>query len=186
MLSDLVPIIDGRVDSGKFRITTLRFGHVPVAGVSTYCTLGMSDHVLVDADGAACRHELMTVAYDTFAADDLASFLVSLADSIVNKHVALHRGEVLGPCDPIVPFAHVRAVYMSLPVIFPDEFMRPTHPMDPATSIVWALPITAEEAEFVRSYGWSEFEAALEADDRCDFFNLNRPSVAGLAARRVE
>jgi succinate dehydrogenase flavin-adding protein (antitoxin of CptAB toxin-antitoxin module) len=38
------------------------------------------------------------------------------------------------------------------------------------------VPISTEEADIVRTHGWSEFEDLLEAQDP-DLFDLNRPSV---------
>jgi len=47
---------------------------------------------------------------------------------------------------------------------------------NPATVFVWLIPITGQEAEFVKSTGWSKFEDILERSSP-DFWDLDRESV---------
>lgn len=70
----------------------------------------------------------------------------------------------------------LEALYVSIPVYFPNSF----HVYEPDDDIpivqAWLIPITANEANFIKKNGWSKFEDILEKVDP-DLIDFERSSV---------
>lgn len=114
----------GLIDTGWKSETGLqvaRFRNQPQAGASTFVTMGLSRHTLRMPKTREVRQELIFAAHDTFEAPSVASFLLTFGETIVSRHEALLRGEVVGPSNPIIPGVAVRAIYAAIPVIFADS-----------------------------------------------------------------
>lgn len=60
---------------------------------------------------------------------------------------------------------------------FPDEFAT-YREADRDVVMVWLIPITRSEAEFVRAHGWSRFEDELVKADP-DLIDLRRKTLFG-------
>jgi hypothetical protein len=75
------------------------------------------------------------------------------------------------------------ALYAATPVYLPDNFAVCDTAAGKAV-MAWLVPITGAEADYVRTHGWTAFEAALVAEDP-DFTEPSRSPVTatGLAGR---
>ena len=66
----------------------------------------------------------------------------------------------------------MEAIYVSLPIYFPDEFsVYSQNEIDIA--IAWLIPISRSEARYVRERGWRDFEQRLAEIDP-DLVNVYR------------
>lgn len=167
-------IAEGWGDRGGIQV--VRFPDTPEPGVDTYSTLGLSETALPMSGGRAVRQELLVTVYASYDRTAVASFLLSFAEYIASQKRALLRGDVVGPSIPVIPGVRANAVYASMPVFFPDEFST-FRGSDPATVMVWLLPLPPVDAELVKSQGWDAFEDRLEAE-AVDFWDLDRPSLS--------
>lgn len=158
--------------------TIVRFRDQPHPGVSTYLTLGLSNHVISLASGRPVRQELLLSADRRFDSWNIPGLLGTVGREVLTRHQGLLRGEVLGPAGPLLPGSSLEALYCASPVHFPDSFAV-CGSTSPPTVFVWLIPIASEEAEAVRSHGWSHFEDVL-VTKKPDLFDLER---AGLDCR---
>jgi hypothetical protein len=81
------------------------------------------------------------------------ALLHQVAAETVSRGRAYLRGEVIGPRNPLFTGTELTALYVAIPVYFPDEF-------NSADGVVfaWLVPITTKEAVFVSVEGWKKFE----------------------------
>jgi hypothetical protein len=154
----------------------LRFIDAPMPGVVTFATLGLSDIRLTLPDGRDVRQELIFSCYDRFAVSSVPALLHAVGSELLREGRALSRGEVLGPAGPLLPGTSLTALYVAIPVVFPDG-LRTWSGSDPATVIAWMVPISTGEAGLIRHSGWSGFEDVL-VDQDPDLFDLTRRGVA--------
>ena len=94
----------------------------------------------------------------------------------VQRNQALLRGEVIGPSRRLLfEGSTVTALYVSIPVYFPDEFVSVE---DDAGTVIfaWLVPITDEEVRLINESGWNVFEDKLERQD-ADLLDFGRASV---------
>ena len=70
------------------------------------------------------------------------------------------RGDIIGPRGPLLPRSKLEALYVSVPVYFPESFATV---IDGSHQIVlaWLVPISQRESAYVSSLGWSAFEDRL-------------------------
>lgn len=161
--------------NGSSPVQIARFRNQPFEGVVTYVTLGLSNVLLSMPQGREVRQELVFTSYETFSSEEIASFMLSFCDYILVRNQALLRGDVIGPSTPLISSVAVNSVYASIPVIFDEDFST-YKGSSPHTVMVWLIPLLKEEAEFVKSNGWSKFEDLLERLDP-DLMELNRMST---------
>lgn len=174
----LGPIRDGWKDSNSaHKITVARFANMPYEKASTYATLGLSDYIAPLGDGRPCSQELLFAARDEYPPGQIASFLLTFAESLHGRKQALERGDVIGPAQPLISGVTANSVYASMPVIFSPELATFRNQQGQPVVIVWLIPLVPKEAELVRSVGWNRFEDLLEAANP-DLLDLNRSSVA--------
>lgn len=179
--AQLGPIVDGFGDQAALNV--VRFADRPQAGVTTYCTLGLGQHLLRLPSGKQVRQELLLSVHDSYDPVAVASALLTLAERLIQDHRALARGEVMGPSAPLIAGVRARAVYASLPVVFDDALMT-FHGTNPPTVLVWLIPMPPEEAEYVRDHGWEPFEEALESAE-AELWDLNRNPIEAVAVPRL-
>jgi hypothetical protein len=179
--AQLGPIVDGFGDQAALHV--VRFFETPRAGVTTYCTLGLSQHLLRLPSGKQVRQELLLSVHDSYDPAAVASALLMIAERLIHDHRALARGEVMGLAAPLIAGVRARAVYTSLPVVFDDALMT-FHSTNPPTVLVWLIPLPAEEAQHVRDHGWEAFEDALESAE-AELWDLNRSPLEAVAAHRL-
>jgi hypothetical protein len=121
------------------------------------------------------RQELIFSVWARYDADEVASFLLNLAEEVACSTTRLLRGEVMEG-KPLIAIARATTVHAAISAFWPDGF-HVLEDTTPNTAVVWLLPIDHAAAHVITAEGWSRFEDKLEEADR-DFGDLNRPSLA--------
>lgn len=157
------------------RIQVVCFKNKPFEDIVTYSTVGLSNFELSMNNGRAIRQELVCTAYRNFDGERIASFLSTFAESIISLNRALLRGDVIGPSAPIIFGSLLNSVYIAVPMIF-DDGLFVLEDTVPETVFPWIIPVLEEEANYVRSNGWSKFEDLLERKNP-ELWDLHRASI---------
>jgi hypothetical protein len=94
----------------------------------------------------------------------------------IDSDAALLQGDVIGPRGSLMDGSDLAALYVTIPVCFPDEFHSCPVSFDEPVVLVWLVPISSAEAAFVGDQGWNAFEEQLAALDP-DLWDFDRPSI---------
>ncbi|WP_407359100.1 suppressor of fused domain protein [Microbacterium sp. LTA6] len=152
-------------DGAEMPFQLVRFAGGSDAGSVAYATLGLSRQALSSPDpGRFIRQELLILAPDALKPDLVASLLLQVGSMVIGTRRALLRGNVIGPAGPLVPESDLTALYVTVPVYFPDEFAT-FEGDDGDVVIAWLVPITTGEADFISRHGWDAFEDNLVDQD---------------------
>jgi hypothetical protein len=157
------------------KVQVARFEDQPVPHSITYVTTGLSKHLLHQASGRSVRLELLTCIWSRFRDSGIDSLLFALSQDILERHHAPMRGEVVGPAGPVVLGSTLEAFYF-LPPLYHPEALETFGPEDSQTVFVWALPVSASEATFIRGTGWNVFEKRIHSADP-DLMDLARTPI---------
>jgi len=106
----------------------------------------------------------------------IPSLLQQMGSEALKKGVAYLRGDVIGPRGPLFNGSSLQAVYVTMPVYYPESFAVYKEPDGSSKVIAWLVPITLAEVEYIRRHGWSEFENLL-AQRNPDLLNPRRSSM---------
>lgn len=163
-------------DGAEMPFQVVRFAGGSDADSVGYATLGLSRHPLSSVtSGRLIRQELLMLAPEALAPDRVVSLLLQVGSMALGTGRALLRGNVIGPAGALVPGSDLTALYVTMPVYFPDEFA--TFRSDDGDVVVaWLVPITTHEADFVARYGWDSFEDKL-ADQDPDLVDFQRSGM---------
>jgi hypothetical protein len=106
---------------------------------------------------------------------NLPSILQQVAVEAVRRGLAYLRGDVLGPRGLLFSGTTLEALYVSIPVYFPDAFATARTEKLGEVIFAWLIPITRSESDYVFSNGWHRFEEklVLEDPDLLDVFRLS-------------
>lgn len=176
--SALGPIRAGwTVDANGTRLPfqIARFEGGPIADMGTLVTLGYSDYRLRLAH-SRIRQELMIFARPQWIPTNLPGILQQVALKAIDADLAIGVSEVLERRGELIPGTGMVALYAISPVYFPDAFHVFSSESHEDVFLIWLVPITRKEVEFVHAYGSEEFEAMLENVDP-DLLDLSRESV---------
>jgi hypothetical protein len=155
-------------------------------GATVACTLGLSDHRLASRrSGAPIRYEILFAVHQKYGSSGFNGVLDDLGRESLKAHSAFFRGDVVGPRGPVIPGSRLRAIYLMPPVCFPDSFATCEIEDGHRVAIVWAVPISAAEAAYVRNHGWQAFEEQL-ASVSPDLLDLMRDSIVPDSGREGE
>ena len=125
---------------------------------SAFVTIGLAS--------APFAQELLLLALATTSdPPNFAFALQNAAMFALSRNSALERGEVMGPYEELVHGYPFTAFYVALPVYFPAEFAATKDDDGKPVTILWLIPITTPEAEFVKQHGWNKFEDLLTEQD---------------------
>lgn len=176
----LGPIQEGwnlDVDGVKMPFQIVRFDKGSGPGTISFSTLGLSRLGLPSpASSQVIRHELLFLAPDNLRDGPIPSLLQQVAMDALNGKRALLRGDVLGPQGPLLPGSPMEALYVGMPVYFPDEFGSCEVEGD-SVVIAWLIPISKSEATYVADHGWPAFEDCLVESDP-DLTDVYRSSMS--------
>lgn len=149
----------------------------PYPETVTYSTLGISKEVLVSPTSKKeIRQEIVFVSYSKFGDKNIPGILQQVGLEVLESKTALLRGDVIGPYGKMFQQSNLEALYVSMPVYFPESFK--TFEQDDNIPIVqtWLFPITVNEAKFINDAGWNKFEDILEDLDP-DLLDFERKSI---------
>lgn len=150
------------------------------AETTGYSTLGLSK-VALHAPGHD-RHlflELFAAARDPSDAcrDSFLGALEFVWSKCLDSREAVLRGEVVA----LPPMAMVASrfpyLYAAMPVYYDDDFDSVVVESGDDVAIVWLVPITSGEANFVAERGWEEFEKELVKYDP-DLMDIKRKAIS--------
>lgn len=163
-------------DGEEMPFQIVRFAGGSDADSAGYVTLGLSRHSLQSpVSDRLIRHELLMLAPDAVAPDLVVSLLLQIGTMSLRSGRALVRGNVIGPAGPVVPESDLTALYVTMPVYFPDEFATYSG-ADGDVVVAWLVPISTREADFVSLQGWNAFEDHL-VDQDPDLVDFLRSSI---------
>jgi hypothetical protein len=140
-------------------------------GTVAFATLGLSDHLL-DGRTKQIRQEFVMIGPESLRDGPVPGIMQQVGTGVLEAHSALLRGDVLGPKGSLFVGSKMEAIYVSLPVYFPDEFSVYTQ-NEIDIAMAWLVPISRNEAHYVRECGWRDFEERLTEIDP-DLVNVYR------------
>ncbi|MFB6815026.1 suppressor of fused domain protein [Streptomyces sp. NPDC056347] len=169
------PARDGAPE-GSPQVAWFRGGRLP--RVQAFATIGLFRTPL--RAGTSERHYHLELLACDYVNDDqepgpLPSVVEFVAERMVQGGHAVLRGDVI-PLPVPLPGGKT-ALYVALPVYFDDDFDSVTIENGSDVTIVWLIPVTSAEADFVRAEGWQAFEQELAARDP-DLIDLDRAGLA--------
>jgi len=170
----------GIIDQGwgdnrsKDNLQVISIPNTPYDSITTYLTLGLSNHELRLSDDKMVRQELV-FSDSNLSSSLIAKYLLSIGEHILNHHKALLRGEVIHNTEEMSQKLGFDATYCAIPVLFDDEFATFAN-SEPPTVFVWAIPIFINEIKYIADNGWESFEDLLE-NQNPDLCLSNRDSV---------
>lgn len=162
-------------DRKKAGFDLYRFENVPFEGALTFCSAGMSENPLKQADGSLVRNEILFTTYPPFLNDELYNLLFAAGNMFLEEQRAVTLGQLMMLEEPIVKGSAMEALFFYSPVYFPDE-MYLYDMTDPPVVFAWAIPVTQKEAEFIEENGHEAFSDLLNDEDP-DLADLLRESV---------
>ncbi|MCX4791830.1 suppressor of fused domain protein [Streptomyces sp. NBC_01221] len=169
------PARDGAPE-GSPQVAWFRDGRLP--RVQAFATIGLFRTPLrVRTSDRHYHLELLACDYlkDGQESGPLPGVVEFVAERMVQGGHAVLRGDVI-PLPVPLPGGSKTALYAALPVYFDDDFFSVTIENGSDVAIVWLVPITSVEADFVRVQGWQAFEQALAAQDP-DLVDINRAGL---------
>jgi len=159
-------------DGSPLPFQVVRFSPGELAGRAVFSTLGLSATPLLSrTSGRRVRHEVIMIVPDRLRVGPVPGLLQQVGLEILGSGSALLRGDVIGPRGPLFAMTEMEALYASIPVYLPDEFGQHKDVV-----IVWLIPISRSEAEFIAEQGWPKFENRLTEVDP-DLTDFDRASM---------
>lgn len=104
------------------------------------------------------------LAPKTLASNRVISLIWQIGSMVLKARRPLLRGDVIGPAGIIVPESEATALYVTMPVYFPNEFATFADANGDVV-VAWLVPITTREADFIACQGWDAFEDRLVVSD---------------------
>ncbi|WP_353890656.1 suppressor of fused domain protein [Micromonospora sp. WMMA1363] len=164
-----------KTDSGvPLPVQVARFRDAPGQGLTSFVTLGLSNHEVMLSGGRPARAELILSCWNRDRDLGVPALLSVVAGDLIKSAKLPSRGGILGPAGQLFAGSRLSALYFSVPIFFPAEFGA-WKGSAPPTILIQLIPITEDEAALVRERGWNEFEDHLERRDP-DLFDLRRES----------
>jgi hypothetical protein len=162
-------------DTEALSIDILRCDDRPVAGITSYSTIGLSDNQIFKDDREfPTRLELAGACATTDIS--FANILASVVFCIMRTRGFYAPGSVLqGYVREYYPSTTVPHLYLTAPFLWEDTL----HTLELATRRVsWLLvvPISEAENDYLKECGEDKLEDLFE-ENQIDIFNLTRPSV---------
>lgn len=163
-------------DGTNWPFSLLRFTGGPVANTTTYTTLGLSDTPLRDHSGKEIRHELMLMTRSAFGDRGTPGILHQVAMEAITQNRPYLCGDVIGPRGKLFTDTDMEALFVYLPVYFPDAFAWYEASNGPGCVVAWLIPITHAEAHYVLEHGWKLFVDVLLRSNP-DLIDMHRSTV---------
>lgn len=157
------------------KLIFLKFANRPFENITTYVSLGLSNHILHIKEGKEVRMEILASIYTEQESNCINDLLLYVSNKMLKTHKAILRGQVLEIPENILGNNLFTSVYVSIPIFFEEGFAT-IKTSNPDTIFAWIFPLYKSEADFISRKGWDAFEDLLEKND-CDFWSLGRPQI---------
>lgn len=166
---------------GKLEAATglLSFEGRPFDEATTVLTCGLSHHPLEQDSGRGIRQELVMCGFTESVGSEFANVLDRVSSDFLEIHKPLKRGQVIGPRGPLLKGASVEALVCAEPWYWEDSFGY-FDQVDPPIVIVWLIPVTPDEAFFIRERGLDAFEKIID-DEGIDLLDFTRDSARAVS-----
>jgi hypothetical protein len=148
-------------DGNKAAVQVVQTKGGPSTDATTFTTLGLSNHLLTSVSDRRVRQELVMPCRADSVPGNLPALLQQVASEALGSHAAYLRGQVIGPRGALFPGSALSALYVAIPVCFPDSFASVDIGNSRTVIFAWLVPIASSEADFVQSNGWDVFEERL-------------------------
>ena len=172
---DKPPIIQYWDDQRKSDVYLLQAENVPQLGVTSFATIGLSDHPLFfEGKEFEARVELVGACHS--GCPNYANVLATAAFCIINSKWFCAPGMIFpGVLDMYDLSSTMSDIYFAHPFLWGDRLMST---ILGGRTIAWllAVPVSKAETEFARKFGPKKLEELFVEKD-IDIFNLNRASV---------
>jgi hypothetical protein len=173
--ADKPPITRFWDDNKENQIYILEAENCPQHGVTSYATIGLSEHPLMfKGKEYGARVELVGACGSAF--QDFSNVIATLAFCVINSGWFCAPGIIF----PDVVSMYERSktmsdIYFAHPFLWGDGFAS-TLIEDHKIAWLLAVPISKDESEFAQAHGAEKLED-LFAERDIDIFDLNRASV---------
>lgn len=172
----LGPITQGHKDENT-PYQVIKCEQSPHLEAKAYITLGLSNHELESPHNHPTRQELLIVSNSADVEPTIPSLLHHIADTILQDHTGITHGELIGPFkalqdNPIDGNSPIVAFYAYPPIYYPDNFSACSLSNSKDVEIVWLIPSTLEEVNYIEIHGAKAFENLLQehGPDLTDFW----------------
>ncbi|MFY1651160.1 suppressor of fused domain protein [Solwaraspora sp. WMMB762] len=148
-----------------------------LVGSTSYATLGVSRHSLpspIDQRGISL--ELVMTTHAALAPARFPQTLQLIANDLLARHAPILRGQTFALPWPVAEGSELSFLYAAVPGYFDEEFDSVEIEDGSGVAIVWMVPISVPEANFVTSSGWDVFERKLVSVDP-DLLDSGRRSI---------
>ncbi len=156
-------------DGSAMPFQIIRFGSTAVPGCVVFSTLGLSSTALPSLHSdKTIRHEFIMILPERLREGPAPSLLSQVGLEVLTAESAVARGDVIGPRGPLFETSKMEALYATVPVYLQDDFGQFNEVV-----LVWLVPVSRSEVDFVTAHGWLAFENQL-ADVNPDLTDLSR------------
>lgn len=147
----------------------------PQRGVTSYATIGLSDHPLMfKGREFSTRVELVGACGSAFAG--FANILSTAAFCVINSEWFCAPGIIFPDIVSMYKASNTLSdIYFAHPFLW-DERLKSTVIGDRQVAWLLAVPVSKEETAYAQSYGPERLEALFE-EKNVDIYDLNRASV---------
>lgn len=169
------PVIRYWDESHKSDLHVLEAADCPQKGVTSYATVGLSEHPLIrNGKEFDTRVELLGACGSEFP--EFAAVLSTLGFCVINSKWFCAPGVIFpGVLDLHNASKTMSDIYFANPFLWGDRFRSST--IDTRmTAWLLAVPISKRETEFASQNGPEKLEQLFETND-IDIYDLNRPSL---------
>jgi hypothetical protein len=159
---------------GAMSFQTARFPKGSGPGTVSFATLGLSHHQL-PGKTKQIRQEFLMIVQESLEHHPVARIMQNVGEGVLGAHRALLRGDVVDFGSPLFRGSEMEALYVAIPVYFPDEFS--VFKEDGKSIVIaWLVPIYRNEVNYIRANGWPAFEGCLVENDP-DLTDVYRPPL---------
>ena len=162
-------------ESEKNSVYVLEAVDRPQRGVTSYATIGLSDHPLMfKGKEFATRVEFVGACSSSFSG--FANILSTAAFCVINSGWFCAPGIIFPDVVSMYKYSNTLSdIYFAHPFLW-DDRLRSTLIGDRQVAWLLVVPVSKEETAFAQAYGPGRLEALFE-EKNIDIYDLNRASV---------
>ncbi|SHM65632.1 suppressor of fused domain protein [Chryseobacterium polytrichastri] len=151
----------------KYNLTISVYDNIPFEEIRTYSTLGMNRYFI------DYYYEFIFVCMAKYNENEIASFLTSFAEYLIDAENGVRRGDVLSFDFTMTSQTQMNSLYFTLPFYF-DDNLQQLKLENKNVIFPLIIPIYNEEAQLIKEKGWNSFEEFLEENEVDNLLDLNR------------
>jgi len=151
----------------KYNVTISLHEQIPFDEVRTYSTLGLNRYFV------GYYFEFIFVCGNNFSRNEIASFLTSLSEYLIDNKKGVRRGDILSFDFTMTSETKMNSLYFTLPFYFDDD-LQELELENKEVVFPLIILIYQEEAELIKEKGWNSFEEFLEENEVDNLWDLNR------------